>query len=402
MKIPPYFLSTLCATALLAIAAPAFSAVPVRSAEGKAAPRSGDQVAFKKIVIDPEFRSEGVAVADINRNGKLDIMAGNFWYEAPNWTPHEIAPAQKFDPQNAYSNSFVVYADDVNGDGWPDEVVFGFPGQAAFWRENPKGQPGPWKEHPICPHAQTENPAFIDLLGNGKPVLVFASNDRTMAWWEPDKDLDKPFIEHVISDPATQPPFSAHGLGVGDINGDGRLDIITPHGYWLQPADAARTPWQWIPAQLGPDAGPMAIVDVNLDGLPDVISSSPHQAGVWWFEQGKEAGKITFTQHLIDDSFSQSHALAVADINGDGQPDIVTGKRKWAHGTHGDVRPDDPPVLYWYEMQRNGRGQVTWVRHQIDDNSGVGLQVLVVDINHDGKPDIVVSNKLGVFLFLQE
>jgi len=222
-----------------------------------------------------------------------------------------------------------------------------------------------------------------------------------MAWWEPSQDLDKDFIRHLIDDPGTQIALGAHGLGVGDLTGNGRMDIVTPKGFWLAPEDRSKTPWTFTPADLGPDCADMAVVDVNGDGLPDVISSSAHQIGVWWWEQVKDGDKISFRKHVIDDSYSQSHALAVGDINGDGLPDLVVGKRKWAHGTHGDIRPDDPAVLYWYELQRKD-GKVNWIRHLIDSDSGVGLQVIIADVNGDGKPDIVMSNKNGVFLFLQE
>jgi hypothetical protein len=145
----------------------------------------------------------------------------------------------------------------------------------------------------------------------------------------------------------------------------------------------------------------MIAYDVNGDGLPDVLSSSAHAIGVWWYEQRKGPNGPEFVQHVIDDSFSQAHALVLADINGDGLMDIVTGKRFWAHGPKGDVRPGDPCVLYWFELRRSG-GEVQWIRHQIDSDSGVGTQFEVVDLNRDRLPDIVVANKKGVFLFQQQ
>ena len=101
--------------------------------------------------------------------------------------------------------------------------------------------------------------------------------------------------------------------------------------------------------------------------------------------------------------FTEPHAVAIADINGDGLPDIVTGKRHWAHGPEGDVDPNAPSVLYWFEAKKNASapGGVEFVAHQIDDDSGVGTQVVVADLNGDKKPDIVVGNKKGVFVFIQ-
>lgn len=362
----------------------------------------GDRITWRKIVLDREFRSEGVAVGDVNHDGKPDVIAGNFWYENPTWTPHEIAPAQKFEPEHGYSNSFLNFASDVNHDGWVDQILIGFPGDKCVWRENPKNGPGPWKEHPIWRSACNESPAFADLLGNGKPVLVFPYDETTMAWYEQSNPRTQEFAAHNISAPhGVGVQRFYHGLGVGDVNGDGRPDVITHDGYYEQPADPRAGVWKFVPAKLGPDCAQMYAYDVNGDGVPDVISSSSHNIGVWWYEQKKGTNGPEFVQHTIDDSFSQSHSLVLADINGDGLKDIVTGKRFWAHGPTGDVRPGDPAVIYWYELTRNN-GQVKWLRHEVDNDSGVGTQFTVADVNGDGLPDIITSNKKGVFVFLQQ
>lgn len=366
-----------------------------------AVPSPGRAIRWKKTVIDREFRSEGVTVADVNRDGRKDIIAGNFWYEAPHWTPREIAPPGKFDGATGYSNSFINFAADVNGDGWMDQILIGMPGEPAVWRENPRGAPGHWKQHAIWHSACNESQTFADILCNGKPVLVFPYDEKFMAWYEPDTDPRKPFIARRISRekmPGTQ-RFS-HGLGVGDINGDGRADILTTEGYYEAPADPRQEEWKFIPAKLGGPCAHMHVYDVNGDGLSDVVTSSAHNIGVWWHEQRRGANGPEFIQHEIDASFSQSHALEMADINGDGVMDFVTGKRFWAHGPNGDVNPGDPCVLYWFELKRRN-GKVSWERHEIDNDSGVGTQFLVTDVNGDGLLDVVTSNKKGVHLFEQ-
>jgi hypothetical protein len=363
---------------------------------------TASKITWKKTVLDPAFRSEGVAVADVNQDGRLDILAGNVWYEAPHWTPREIRPAPAFDGATGYSNSFINYAMDVNGDGWPDLIVIGFPGKEAVWLENPRGGPGPWREHVIWHSACNESPAFGDVDGDGRPELVFSSDESRMAWFEPAPDRYAPWLMHPISEPGAPGTAKyAHGLGIGDVNGDGRPDVICRHGYWEAPPDPRSGPWKWVPADLGPDCAHMIAYDVNGDGHPDVISSAAHLIGIWWHEQRPGPHGPEWVRHEIDSTWSQSHAILLADIDGDGTPDLVTGKRFWAHGPNGDVEPNAPAVLYWYQLRREG-GRVEWVRRLIDDDSGVGTQFQVADVNGDGLLDVVTSNKKGVFLFEQQ
>ncbi|HEY3132747.1 MAG TPA: FG-GAP-like repeat-containing protein [Acidobacteriota bacterium] len=389
-------------SAILTIAALAAASAGMRSFSNSSASAAGSrEVKFKKFVLDREFRSEGVAVADVNGDGKLDVLAGNQWYEAPDWKKHEIEPLQKLDPATGWSDSFINFAADINEDGWVDQIVIGFPGKQAVWRENPGKGLGHWKQHVIWRSACNESPAFADPLGTGRPVLVFGFDNSQMAWYEPAKDPAAEFVCHIISEPkAPGTDRFSHGLGIGDVNGDGRPDVIITKGYWEAPANPTKGPWKFVPVDLGPDCAQMYAYDVNGDGLMDLLSSSAHKIGVWWYEQRKGAKGPEFIQHIIDDSFSQSHSLVLADLNGDGLPDLVTGKRFWAHGPTGDVRPGDPAVLYWFELRRDN-GKVQWIRHEIDSDSGVGTQFTVADINGDKLPDIVVSNKKGVFVFLQ-
>jgi hypothetical protein len=368
------------------------------------------ELSFKKTVLDREFRSEGVAVADVNRDGKPDVIAGNLWYEAPDWKPREIQPVKQFDAAKGYSNSFINFAADINGDGWPDQIRIDMPGtHRVVWHENPRGKNAHWPERVVFRNACNESPAFTTLSNAGKnPVLVFSFDDSQMAWYEPAKEHIAEFIAHPISEKIEKEKARdhgvfrySHGLGVGDVNGDGRNDVLIRSGYWEAPPDPKLGPWKFVPADLGEDCAQMYVYDVNADGLPDVLSSSAHRIGVWWREQRKTSdGKTEFVAHTIDDSFSQSHALQLVDLNGDGLKDLVTGKRFWAHGPAGDVNPGDPAALVWFELQRKGK-EVKWIKHEIDNDSGVGTQFVVADVNNDKLPDIVTSNKKGVFLFIQ-
>ena len=131
-------------------------------------------ITWKKTVLDRKFRSEGVAVADVNKDGKIDVLNGEYWYEAPDWKPHEMQPPHGLQGRRCtnYSRVFFCWAEDLNGDGYPDLIVIDFPGDPCYWMENPKGKDGHWKKHIIWHSACNETPPYADLFGTGKRVLV--------------------------------------------------------------------------------------------------------------------------------------------------------------------------------------------------------------------------------------
>lgn len=518
-------------------------------------PAKKPAIRWKKTVVDRTFHSEGVAVADVNRDGKPDIITGDVWYEAPHWKKHILredpskdAKAPKYNPKGynplVYSHSFAVFSDDFNGDGWPDVLVIPFPGDPCLWYENPGKKGGVWKGHVVSQSACNETPQYADLLGTGKRVLIMGvqpkgqDNMGQMFWLRPGKDPYQLWEHHPISVPSEKGKVIpgtfrfAHGLGVGDVNRDGRNDVICTAGWWEQPAKLDGQPWKFHPADLGPDCADMHALDLDGDGKNDILSSSAHNFGLWWHQQkpGKTAptfvrqeillgAKILLDQknHLLKPDekklldllngfrasrklpavravptlclmpqggilgdpykgkhvmlafgergnvscedilkfwvtksvdwlagdwreagvmlvrengqtqaalvlgrgqtapergivvwdnmkkqfFSQSHALNLVDINGDGLKDLVTGRRWWAHGPAGDAAPTEPAYLFWLEARKGGDGIISFFPHLIDDDSGIGTQFAVEDINGDGLPDIIISNKKGVFVFEQ-
>jgi hypothetical protein len=384
-------------------------------------------ITWKKSVLDKAFRSEGVAVADVNRDGKTDILTGEMWYEAPDWKPHEIQqPGNYGDGAAGYSHSFACWAEDLNGDGWPDLIVIDFPGTPCYWLENPKGKPGHWKKHVIWHSACDETPLYADLFGTGKRVLVMGwqpvrklvegpkdryalqttENEGQMAYFTPGKDPTALWEMHPISPPGQQGRGTfrySHGLGVGDLNGDGRPDVLCTDGWWEQPAKVEGQPWKFhaFKAPLPPCAD-MFAYDMDGDGLPDVLCSSAHQYGIWWAQQKRGTDGTTFLRKdLFPKLVSQTHALHFVDIDGDGLKDLVTGKRWWAHGPRGDADPNAAPKIYWFKARKSADGLTSFEPHEIDGDSGIGTQFVVADVNGDGLLDVVTSNKRGTFLFEQ-
>lgn len=361
-------------------------------------PRS---VVFKNHIISNTFISEGAAVGDVNKDGNIDILAGNYWFEAPSWKQHLIH-ADTLNPVPGYSTTFLNFCMDVNNDGRLDLIRFDQPGGICAWYENPTNKNTLWKTHIILKSAGIESPAFADVDNDGRMDLI--CNDtltKEVIWLKsPVEKNDTTWHRFIISsDKQRATNRYTHGLGWGDVNKDGRNDVIIKSGWWQQPVDPKTNNWQFHAADFGEDCANMFVLDVDEDGDQDIISSSAHDYGIWWYEQQKDdKGNTTWVKHIISKLFSESHSLALADINGDGYPDLITGKRYFAHNG-GDPGAYEASVLYWFQFKPGKNPQ--WVPHQIDNNSGIGNSFIVTDINKDQLPDIIISNKKGVFFFEQ-
>ena len=268
-----------------------------------------------------------------------------------------------------------------------------------------------WKRHLALQVTDNESPAFADINGDKIPDL-FAMSEGTIGYatWDPAKP-DAEWKWHATSpkDPKNYQRFT-HGLGHGDINGDGLTDILEKNGWWEQPAawDGV-APWKRHDVNFGTGGAQMYGYDVNGDRRTDVITClAAHGYGLAWFEQNPDGSWKT---HLLTGTpeqkgetgvvFTQPHAIELADLNGDGLKDLITGKRFWAHGPDKDPEPGATPVLYAFELKRNGE-KATYTAHIINDQSGVGTQLVAADLNRDGKPDIVTASKLGCFIHLRK
>ena len=396
------------------------AASPARAQVGNSPSRAnpGDAVstppAFTRQVLTNEYHCDGINAGDFNRDGALDIVAGPYWYEGPRFrTRHEFFPATPQDGSKGQSNSMYSYVYDFNQDGWPDILVLGrVHMHPAMWYANPRGRSGFWESHLVFERVRGESPPFCDIDGDGKPELIGHWEGRwgriAPDWAEP----TKPWAFHPITEPGDYNQFY-HGTGAGDVNGDGRLDLLLNEGWWEQPPPGSgNATWVLHPFRFGERGGAQMFADdVDGDGDNDIITAlDAHGWGLAWFEQVRQEEQITFLRHTImgdrsEESrygvaFSQPHALDLADIDGDGLKDIVVGKRRWAHGPTGDVEPGATPVLYWFQLVRGPDRSVSYRPHLVDDQTGVGVQVIARDIDADGRADILTASKLGSALFL--
>ena len=394
-----------------------------------AAPKAHD-ISFQKLTLTDQYWCDGVTAADINRDGKMDVIAGPFWYEGPDFKKahafYEPVP-QPVDEKP--SNSMFSFAYDFDGDGWTDILVLGrvlF--HEAYWYRNP-GKEGlakdaRWEKHFVCQRVFGESPQFLDIDGDGKPEILAISGTsekekiKQLGWYAPDWSAPtKPWKFVAVTEKGDFNHYY-HGEGAGDINGDGRTDLVFNEGWWEQPpkGSAPGTLWKKHPFEFSDDRGGAQILvyDVNGDGKNDVVTAkNAHGWGLSWFEQVRAAnGEISFKEHRMMGTreeekqfgvaFTQPHALTMADLDGDGLPDVITGKRRWAHGPKGDVEPMATPVNYAFLLRRDPKaeGGATFVPKLIDDASALGTQVEAIDVNGDQVPDVLTASKLGTFVFL--
>ncbi len=336
--------------------------------------------------VAPESTYSACAVMDVNHDGAQDLVCGGFWYQAPTWKRHFLRDVEvirgRFDD---YSNLPI----DVNGDGWLDLVSANYRSQSLYWIEHPGKSLGPWKTHLVERPGPMETARLADVDGDGKLDLL-PNGTRSAMWYEllSGKDSVR-WIRHNLPQ-----EIAGHGIGFGDINGDGRGDIVYKNGWAEAPTDRRKGRWLLHETfRLHPDCSiPMLVLDVDDDGDADIVYSRAHHCGLYWVEQ-LPAGK--WTRHAVDTSWSQSHAPMLGDLDGDGRPEVVAGKRYMGHDGK-DQGEHDPLIIAAYSFLPDKR---TWRRRLICESwkVGFGLDSKIADLDGDGDLDIVASGRSGLY-----
>lgn len=376
---------------------------------------------FRMQRLDEFYYAWGATAGDFNNDGVLDIVAGPNYYLGPTFRTRgeiELAPSQA--PSTSFARTMVDYAYDFTGDGWTD--VLAGESRPMHLYVNPKGQNRRWAKHSVLPQITSEIALMRDVDGDSKPEIIFGTGGvggvLAFGWPDPANPTN-PWLTHTISEKG---PAHGHGLGAGDINGDGRLDVLQAAGWWEQPAAGPRSGvWKYHPYAFarwgraeGAGGAEMVVYDVNGDKLNDVVAGlNAHGFGLAWFEQKRDAaGNITFERRMIIDDYStknaggvtisEMHGSTMADVDGDKIPDFITGKRLFSHQESWvDPDPLGDAVLYWFRTVRNPRapGGAEFVPELIHNKSGVGSHVSAVDLNKDGLVDIITSTNRGTFIF---
>ena len=351
----------------------------------------------KKIISTEKYESAGVA--DIDLDGIPDIVSGAYWYRGPGYTTKNfIYQPYAFED---YYDDFSTILRDVNGDGYPDIITGGWWGESLRWIENPARGKGDWKVHDIYKCGNVETTREWDIDGDGFAEIVPNCPSKAIAFYALMRDgTGKPTGEFRRYDVG---PVQGHGLGCGDINGDGRKDLVSANGWFEAPTDIFEGKWIFHDDfDLGHASVPMIVTDLNEDGLNDLIVGQAHDYGLSWYEQKlTEKNKREWVKHVVDSTVSQFHEMLWTDIDGDGKPELLTGKRYRAHQEK-DPGSLDPLGIYYYKWNGGSFEKNIISYGPIGEGKGTGIFMSVADLRSNGRKDIVAAGKDGLCIFYNE
>ena len=389
--------SSLAAVAVLMLIGPRFSA-------SQNADTSKTVRFSKKRLFVTDYQA--ASVADINRDGKPDIVSGPYWFAGPAFEPHAFR-ANQGAANYLHSNSDLPY--DVDGDGWTDVIVGAWGEEGIVWFRNPGAAAlplgRPWERRQLTPtKGRIERADLHDYDGDGIPEI------HTMSYVKQEPSDVYRFTRKTDGSPSVVKfvlglEGGGHGYAWGDVNGDGREDFLTEIGWYERPpGNPFAAPWKLHPETALPHPScPFVVKDVNRDGRLDILFGRAHAYGIYWWEQlpPKPGGTTVWKKHVIDESWSQGHVVGLADLDGDGVEELVSGKCVYAHAK-GDPGTEDPAVFYYY---RWNQAASRFTRHTIagpGENIGLGRQLTMADLNGDGRIDVVAPGHFGLYVLINE
>lgn len=354
------------------------------------------RIEWDKIKID-DGAYESAGVFDVNNDGILDIVCGAYWYEGPDWKKHKICNVMA---EGEYYDDFSTIPMDVNGDGYLDIITGGWWGKTLVWRENPKGQPVEWRTHIIDECGSIETTRAWDVDGDGELEIVPNTPGGPLVFYKLVRDMDGRGTGEFRKYQVSPDEPSGHGLGFGDVTGSGRGAFIVHNGWWEPPADPLDGKWTFHQEfELGSASVPILVEDVNRDGVPELVVGQAHSYGLDYYQQSVDKkGRREWTKHPIDPFFSQYHDMQWVDIDGDGFCELITGNRYRAHCGQ-EAGETDVVGLYCFKWNGESFTKQVIDHGKVPNASGTGIFFTVIDLDGDGRLDIVAPGKEGLYFF---